>query len=115
MRRPRTSRGAVLACAAALLLASAACRDGGGAAAGDEVLVVVSAPLSKAPWIGEFLERGARLAETEINDTGGIDVDGTKREIRLEVLDHANSPQTAQAHARNAVEKGAALLLTDGV
>ena len=106
-------RRAVLAATA--LLASVAACSGGGGAGGDEVLVVVSAPLSRSPWVGEFLERGAGLAAAEINAGGGISVGDTKRKIRLEVLDHANSPQTAQAHARSAVEKGAALLLTDGV
>lgn len=101
--------------AAVLLLAPLGACRGGGAAGVDEVLVVVSAPLSRSPWIGEFVERGAELAATEINDAGGISLDGAKRTIRLEVLDHANSPQAAQAHARSAVEKGAAMLLTDGV
>jgi ABC-type branched-subunit amino acid transport system substrate-binding protein len=94
-------------------LLGAGCAGGGGSAA-DDVLVLVSAPLTRAPWVAESIENGARLAADRINDAGGIDVGGTRRRIRLDVKDNALSPQTALAHAREAVNRGAALLLTDG-
>ena len=93
---------------AALLLPACA---GGGGEGGDTALVVVSAPLTSEPWIGRFVERGARLAAAELNDDDGID----GRTVRVEVLDHAGSPQRAAANARTAVSRGALALVTDGV
>lgn len=77
---------------------------------GDDLLVVVSAPLTDSPWIGEFVQRGAELAAAELNARGGVD----GREVVLEVLDHGGSPQRAVANARTAVSRGAAALITDG-
>ena len=101
----RRGTAALLSCA--LLLA--ACSDD--APSTGEVVVVVSAPLSRAPWVGESVERGARLAMAQINAAGGIG----GRSVSLDVMDHGNSVQTAQAQARRAVDSGAALLLSDGV
>lgn len=92
-------------CAALALLP--ACSEPAG---GDDLLVVVSAPLTSSPWIGEFVQRGAELAAAELNRDGGVD----GREVVLEVLDHAGSPQRAVANARSAVDRGAAALITDG-
>ena len=96
--------------AAALALAGVlpACSAAGGAA-GDELLVVVSAPLTAEPWVGEFMQRGAELAAAELN------ADEEGREVRVEVLDNAGSPQRAVANARTAVSRGATALITDGV
>ncbi|MGZ6791912.1 MAG: ABC transporter substrate-binding protein, partial [Mycobacteriales bacterium] len=90
-----------------LALALTGCGSGGSAAPeGGEALVVVSAPLTAQPWIGRFLDRGARLAASQI--TSG-------RRIRVEVLDNGGSAQTAAANARQAVSEGAVALVTDGV
>ncbi|HVF21037.1 MAG TPA: ABC transporter substrate-binding protein [Mycobacteriales bacterium] len=104
--------------AVALLLLSASlagCIQGGGGSGPDTVLVFVSAPLTRSPWVGEFLERGARLAAEQINAAGGIEVGDERRDVELVIRDHAGSAQTAQAHARDAVADGAAMLITDGV
>ena len=68
---------------------------------------MVSAPLTAAPWIGGFTERGARLAVEQLNV-------GRARPYRLEVLDNAGSPQVAAGNARKAVADGAVALITDG-
>lgn len=92
---------------ALLALALAGCGSGATASSkGGEALVVVSAPLTAQPWVGQFLERGARLAASQI--TSG-------RRIRVEVLDNGGSAQTAAANARRAVSEGAVALITDGV
>ncbi|HVE64111.1 MAG TPA: ABC transporter substrate-binding protein [Mycobacteriales bacterium] len=103
--------------ALAVLLASSSLSGcGRGSTSSDDVVrVVVSAPLTRSPWVGEFLDRGARLATEEINAAGGIEVGDVKLKIELDVRDHAGSAQTAQAHARDAVDKGAALLISDGI
>lgn len=87
-----------------LVLALTAC-SGGSTPAGGEALVVVSAPLTAQPWIGEFLDKGARLAATHV----------TGRRIRVKVLDNGGSAQTAAANARTAVQEGAVALIVDGV
>jgi branched-chain amino acid transport system substrate-binding protein len=97
---------------AALALLFTAC--GGRTASGDGVPVVISAPVSTEPWIARSIERGAKLAVDEINDDGGVRVDGRDRPLELVVRDHAGSPANALAHARQAVRDRAAVLLTDG-
>ena len=95
---------AVAAVAAALLPGCSAPADR------DALLVVVSAPVTASPWIGQFVQRGAELAAAELNAAGGVD----DREVVVQVLDHAGSPQRAVANARTAVDRGAAALITDG-
>ena len=94
--------------ATAACLALAACGSGGGKGDAADALVVVSAPLTAQPWVGQFLERGARLAAKQIATEKG-------RHIRVEVLDNGGSAQTAAANARQAVSEGAVALITDGV
>jgi ABC-type branched-subunit amino acid transport system substrate-binding protein len=94
-----------------LLLAATACSGGGAAATKGEVLVVVSAPLTAQPWIGRFVERGARLAADQLNASGGV----VGRKVIVSVLDNGGSPQRAVANARVAVAKHAIALITDGV
>ena len=71
-------------------------------------LVVVSAPLTVQPWVGEFLKKGAELAAQQVNA-------GKGRRLKVEVLDNGGSAQTAVANARRAVDEGAVALITDGV
>jgi ABC-type branched-subunit amino acid transport system substrate-binding protein len=81
---------------------------------GDTVPVVVSAPVSTAPWIAESIKDGAQLAVDEINAEGGFRLKAGKKKAKLVVLDNASSPATALANAREAVSRHAAVLLTDG-
>jgi ABC-type branched-subunit amino acid transport system substrate-binding protein len=96
-----------VAVGAATLLGSAAC-GGSGSGAHGRAIVVVSAPLSTAPWIGQFVQRGAQLAADEVGATAG-------KRIAVQTLDNAGSPQQAAANARRAVSEGAVALITDGV
>ncbi len=91
----------------ALVLGLSAC-SGSGSSSGGDALVVVSAPLTAQPWVGAFLDKGARLAAAQVNA-------GPGRHIKVEVLDNGGSAQTAAANARTAVAKGAVALLVDGV
>jgi ABC-type branched-subunit amino acid transport system substrate-binding protein len=90
-----------------LVLGMAACSGGAQAPTGD-ALVVVSAPLTAQPWIGQFLERGTKLAAEQVNA-------GKGRHITVRILDNGGSAQTAAANAREAVASGAVALITDGV
>jgi ABC-type branched-subunit amino acid transport system substrate-binding protein len=98
--------------AALLLLAClfAACGD-----SKNTVQIVVSAPVSTEPWIASSIEKGARLAVDELNAAGGLELQsGERRPLKLVVLDNASSPATALDNVREAVERKAAMLLTDG-
>ena len=81
---------------------------------GDTVPVVVSAPVSTEPWVAKSIQRGAQLAVDEINADGGVSLKAGKKKLKLVVLDNGSSPATALANAREAVDKHAAALLTDG-
>jgi ABC-type branched-subunit amino acid transport system substrate-binding protein len=83
--------------------------SGGDAAA---YTVVVAAPLTTAPWVGRFIERGAQLAVDEVNAAG---VGPSHRKLKLRVVDDAGSPRTAADDARQAVADHAAAFITDGV
>jgi ABC-type branched-subunit amino acid transport system substrate-binding protein len=88
----------------ALALGLTGCFGASSPASGGAALVVVSAPLTSSPWIGDFVRKGAELAARQ---------KGAR--IRLEVLDNGGSAQTAVAQARRAVDEGAVALITDGV
>ena len=94
------------------LALSTAC--GGRTATGDAVPVIISAPVSTEPWIARSIERGTKLAVQDINDRGGVKLGGQNRPLAVIVLDHGSSPADALAHARQAVRRKAAVLLTDG-
>jgi len=94
--------------AALTLLVLAACSGGGGAGSEEQALVVVSAPLTAQPWIGDYMEKGARLAAKQVNA-------GTRARIKVEVLDNGGSAQRAADNARTAVSRNAVALIVDGV
>src|SRR3954470_16839989 len=80
----------------------------------DTVPIVASLPKSTQPWIAASIEHGAKLAVDEINAAGGVALKTGKKKLELVVRDNASSPATALANAREAVDKHAAALLTDG-
>jgi ABC-type branched-subunit amino acid transport system substrate-binding protein len=103
------------AAASALLVLLAACSGGSSkpaAGGGSAYTIVVAAPLTSAPWVGRFIQRGAELAVDEINAQG---INGKHPKLKLHVLDDAGSPRTAADDARQAVRDHAAALITDGV
>jgi branched-chain amino acid transport system substrate-binding protein len=101
---------------AALALPAAGCGGGGGgSSSGDSVTIVVSAPVTTAPWIATSEVNGARLAADEINTGGGVQFGGGKHKVDITVRDNGGSPQRAAADARAAVNAHAAALITDGV
>jgi ABC-type branched-subunit amino acid transport system substrate-binding protein len=82
---------------------------------GSDVTVVVSAPVTTAPWIAQSERNGAQLAAAELNARGGIDFAGRKHRVVIVVRDNGGSPQRVAADARVAVAQHAAALIIDGV
>lgn len=93
-------------CLVVLALTLAACT--GNQAPEEQALIVVSAPLTAQPWVGEFLKKGAELAARQVNTGDG-------RQVRIQVVDNGGSAQTVAAQARRAVSDGAVALIIDGV
>jgi len=106
----------LLRAVSALLVGAVACSSSsaahGGSAAPTSYDVVVSAPLTSAPWVGTAIQRGAQLAVDQVNAAGGVGTGHAR--LKLVVLDNAGSPRTALANARQAVGSHAAALITDG-
>ncbi|MFL6240376.1 MAG: ABC transporter substrate-binding protein [Actinomycetes bacterium] len=103
------ARAAVCAVAVAVSVLTAC---GSSSDSGSAYPIYVAAPLTSAPWVGTFIERGARLAVDEVNKNG---IGSSHRKLSLHVLDDAGSPRVAADAARQAVSAHAAALITDGV
>ena len=68
--------------------------------------IILGAPLSTAFLYGWDAERGFTLAVEEINAAGGVNVGGTKRMFKLEVIDTRDlEPGVPVSEALLAVEK----------
>ena len=68
--------------------------------------IVIGSPLSTAFLYGWAAERGIRLAIEEINDAGGVNVNGEKRLFAVEVIDTRDlEPGVPVSEALLAVEK----------
>ncbi len=91
---------------------TAGCSAAGGSA-DDPIVLGASLPLTgPLQAFGTSLEVGYQLAVDEINEAGGITVDGVARELALEIQDNASTPETASEQARDLVlESGAVALL----
>jgi branched-chain amino acid transport system substrate-binding protein len=95
-----------------LALAVAGC-GGGSERPRASLVVVVNAPFSKTPYLGQAIEDGARLAAAQLNATG-IRVGGRLYDLRIETLDSALSPARAVANVRTAVDRHAVAIVDEG-
>jgi branched-chain amino acid transport system substrate-binding protein len=77
------------------------------------LVVVVNAPFSKTPYLGQAIEDGARLAASQLNATG-VRVGGRLYDLRIETLDSALSPARAVANVRGAVDRHAVAVVDEG-
>jgi branched-chain amino acid transport system substrate-binding protein len=76
--------------------------------------IVLGTSLSKTGALGQFglnLEAGYRLRVDEINDAGGIIVDGATRMVKLVVMDNRSDPITAGEQIRDLVVRYRASVL----
>lgn len=101
--------------AASLLAASslvlAGCASGGGADGDSAETIKIGTSLSLAGPLAPFgasLQMGYEAAIEEVNASGGIEIDGVKRQVELVVQDNASDGNKAAEQARS-------LVLDDGV
>jgi ABC-type branched-subunit amino acid transport system substrate-binding protein len=92
----------------------AACGGGSSNASQQSLIVVVNAPFSKSPAIGQSIEQGVRLAVDEINAAGGVPSGGRSYTLRIEKLDNALSPRQALDNVRRAVAEHAVAIVDEG-
>jgi branched-chain amino acid transport system substrate-binding protein len=77
------------------------------------LLVVVNAPFSRTPYLGQTIENGARLAATEVNATG-ISVGGKHYVLAIRTADSGLSPAQAVSNVRHAVDEHAVAIVDEG-
>jgi ABC-type branched-subunit amino acid transport system substrate-binding protein len=97
-----------------VVVALAGCGSDGGNEQRGSLLVVVNAPFSKTPYIGETIDRGVSLAARDINGRGGVVVGGRTYDLRVKRLDNALSPRRALQNVRQAVDDGAIAVVDEG-
>ena len=73
------------------------------------VTIVVDAPFSKDPYIGETIANGVKLAASDLGVDRGDVVD-----FKVVTSDNAGSPSRAVANIRQAVAEHAAAIISDG-
>lgn len=111
-----SSKKVALAAAAALLTAAtAACGDSaaGGGDSSDPVVIGTTLSLTGPLGpLGSLQQQGYEQAVAMVNDEGGLDVDGTQRQVELQVVDNQSDPDMASQQARELVlQDGAVALL----
>ncbi|MET1043863.1 MAG: ABC transporter substrate-binding protein [Microbacteriaceae bacterium] len=112
MRKPMLMAAAAVAVGSLLL---AGCSSGGGSDDGSSEPITIGASLpltGPLQAFGTSLQTGYELAIAEVNDSGGLDVGGERREIKLVVQDNASDGDAASEQARSLVlDDGAVALL----
>ena len=78
-----------------------------------QLLVVVNAPFSRTPYLGQTIENGARLAASEVNGSG-LRVGGTTYDLKVQTKDSALSPAQALANVRSAANEHAIAVVDEG-
>lgn len=107
----RTRRTLARAAATLLAVATAACggSDGGGGETSSDPVVIGTTLSLTGPLgpLGSLQQKGYEQAVADVNDAGGLEVDGSQREVELLVVDNQSDPDLASQQAR-------ALVLQDG-
>jgi len=103
-----------VAAALCLLISAAACAKDEPSSSVDRLRVYVVAPFSKLPSVAKPIELGARLAASEINAQGGVEVKGHKVKFDVHILDDEGSATTAASAIRKAVSEQAVGVVAEG-
>ena len=101
---------------AALALTGCAAGDAGAPTDGEPIVIGTSLPMTgPLASFGPILEAGYLAAVDEVNAAGGIEIDGSAREVELVVLDSGSDPNTVADQARTRVLQDGAVGLLGSV
>src|SRR3954452_8205026 len=98
--------------AAALLLAG--CGAGHGARDEPTLTIVVNAPLTRTPYVGQAIARGATLAAAELTANGSVAANGHAYRLQVVRLDNRLSPAQAVRNVRRAIADHAIAIVDEG-
>ena len=97
----------------ALVAVLAGCGGSAQGAPRKQLLVVINAPFSRTPYLGQTIENGVRLAASEVN-ASGIRINGTSYDLKVQTMDSALSPARALANVRRAANEHAIAVVDEG-
>ena len=88
----------------------------GGAADGEQrvLTIVVNAPFSRTPFVGNTSAQGAELAVAELNAAGGVRGAGHRYTFRIVRRDNALSSRAAVRNVRRAADSDAVAVVDEG-
>ena len=92
----------------------AGCGGSGDDGPRDQLTVVVNAPFSSSPYVGETIANGARLGAATVNERGGVRAGGKAYDLRIVTRDTARSPRRAVQNVRRAVDDDAVAVVDEG-
>jgi ABC-type branched-subunit amino acid transport system substrate-binding protein len=97
-----------------LTVVLAGCGGSGSKSSGGTLLIAVNAPFSREPALGNTIARGAELAVSQVNPSGGLVVGSRRYRLKVKRYDNALSPQRAVQNVRQAVADGAIAIVDEG-
>jgi branched-chain amino acid transport system substrate-binding protein len=80
--------------------------------AGADLIIAANLPLSgDRASFGRPMQLGYQQAVDEVNEGGGLDLDGSKHRIKLEIADDRSDPTLAAQQARDAHQRDNAVAM----
>jgi branched-chain amino acid transport system substrate-binding protein len=86
----------------------------GGSKRRGTLLIVVNAPFSQTPYVGDAISNGVNLAANQVNVAGGLQVGNASYRVRVERRDTALSPRRALENVRHAAAEHATAIVDEG-
>lgn len=104
--------GAVALAAVVMAFALTACGSSSGGSSGDKVVIGASIPISgELAVFGEYEKWGYEHAVDVVNEKGGIEIDGEKKEVELKLLDDKSNPNTTSANVQRLISESKVVAL----
>jgi branched-chain amino acid transport system substrate-binding protein len=105
-RRKMTWGALALTAVVAAIGLSACGSSRSGGSSGDKVVIGASIPISgELAVFGGFVKWGYEHAVDVVNEKGGIEVDGEKKEVELKLLDDKSNPNTTSSNTQRLISQ----------
>jgi ABC-type branched-subunit amino acid transport system substrate-binding protein len=98
----------------AVVLVTAGCGSGGSAHDATTLTIVVNAPLTRTPYVGQAIARGVALAAAQLNANDTVAAGGRAFRFDVVQLDNRLSPAQAVRNVRRAVADHAVAIVDEG-